>query len=63
MSTSNENDQTAAAEGVDDLVIDRSCITCEKCGVVSPQKCCGRCGSFYYCRYVFCVYGIYSRGM
>lgn len=62
MSTSNSDDLTAAAVA-DDLVVDRSCISCDNCGVSSPQKCCGRCGSYYYCRYVFCVYGIYSCGM
>ena len=40
------------ADESDDIVVDRSCIGCDKCGVGSPQKCCSRCGSFYYCRYV-----------
>lgn len=35
-----------------DIVLDRSCIGCDNCGVGSPEKCCGGCGSYYYCRYV-----------
>ena len=34
------------------ISVDHSCISCDNCGVGSPQKCCSRCGSFYYCRYV-----------
>jgi hypothetical protein len=34
----------------DDIIIDRSVIDCDNCGVKSPQKCCGRCKSYYYCR-------------
>ena len=56
MSTSDTVDEhTMAAAEVDDLVIDRSCISCDNCGVGSPQKCCGRCGSYYYCRYVLSI--------
>ena len=65
MSSSDTVDEhTAAAEVDNDIVIiDRSCISCDKCGVASPQKCCGRCGLYYYCRCVLCVYEIYSCGM
>ena len=37
-------------DDADDIVVDRSCIGCDNCGVGSPQKCCARCKSFYYCR-------------
>ena len=36
----------------DESVVDRSCISCDNCGVGAPQKCCSRCGTYYYCRYV-----------
>lgn len=64
MSTTDTADEhTVAAEEVDDnIIIDRSCISCDNCGEDSPQKCCGRCGSYYYCRYVWsciCLYNIF----
>jgi len=41
------------AEGVDldipEEVVSRECINCDACGIASPQKCCARCLSFYYC--------------
>ena len=40
----------ATVEEADSIVVDRSCIGCDNCGVGSPQKCCARCGLFYYCR-------------
>ena len=49
---SNIVDNVEAAAEEDNIVLDRSCIGCDNCGVGSPQKCCARCGSFYYCRYV-----------
>ena len=52
---SNNGDDAEAAATVDeadDIVVDRSCIGCDNCGVGSPQKCCARCGLNYYCRYV-----------
>ena len=42
----------AATTEAENIVVDRSCIGCDNCGVSSPQKCCARCGSSYYCRYV-----------
>ena len=47
---SNNDDEAEAAPAADSIVVDRSCIGCDNCGVGSPQKCCARCGSFYYCR-------------
>jgi len=47
---SNIVDNVEAAAEADDIMVDRSCIGCDNCGVGSPQKCCARCGLFYYCR-------------
>ena len=48
---SNNRDDAQETSAVnDDIVVDRSCIGCDNCGVGSPQKCCSRCGSYYYCR-------------
>ena len=43
-----KNPTKAEADDDDIVVVDRSCISCDKCGVGSPQKCCARCGSFYF---------------
>ena len=48
----NSDDAEAATAEADNIVVDRSCIDCDNCGIGSPQKCCARCGLFYYCRYV-----------
>ena len=53
--SNNGDDAEAAAV---DIAVDRICIGCDNCGVGSPQKCCARCGCFYYCRYVK-LYGAY----
>ena len=45
-----ENNDAKEDAADDDIVVDRSCISCDKCGVGSPQKCCARCKSYYYCR-------------
>ena len=52
MSNINEDDAEAAAtvDEADDIVVDRSCIGCDNCGIGSPLKCCARCCSVYYCR-------------
>ena len=58
MSNNGDDAEAAATVEADDIVVDRSCIGCDNCGVGSPQKCCARCGLYYYCRYVK-LYGAY----
>ena len=50
MSNHGDDDEVAATVKADDVLVDRSCIGCDNCGVASPQKCCARCSLFYYCR-------------
>ena len=51
--SNNGDDAEVAIDEAGNIVVDRSCISCDNCGIGSPQKCCARCGSFYYCRYVY----------
>ena len=37
------------SESTDDIFVSREHIECEACGKNSPQKCCARCHSYYYC--------------
>ena len=38
-----------AATAANDVIVSRECIDCDGCGAASPQKCCSRCYSYYYC--------------
>ena len=42
MSNHGDDDEVAATVKADDVLVDRSCIGCDNCGVASPQKCCAR---------------------